>query len=74
MLSLPGEVFTEIEAVKGLSGAQARIMAAGGVCGAEGALLLAVYGSKEEEKGSEEIMDSVSKEPSFSLKPPDPGY
>jgi hypothetical protein len=74
MLPLPGEVFTEIEAVKELSGAETRVMAAGGVCGAEGAVWLAVSGSKEEEKTAEEIMDSVSKEPHFSLNHPDPGY
>ncbi|MGM0611248.1 MAG: hypothetical protein ACQES5_09190 [Thermodesulfobacteriota bacterium] len=49
-------------------------MAAGGVCGAEGALWLAVYGSSREEKAAEEIMDCLSEEPPFSLKSPDPGY
>ncbi|MFP4169351.1 MAG: hypothetical protein ACLFSY_10990 [Desulfonatronovibrionaceae bacterium] len=73
MLPLPGEVFTELDAIAALSGAQARVMAAGGVCGAEGAVWLAVSGSKEEEKAVEEIMDSVSKEPPFSLRSPDSG-
>lgn len=49
-------------------------MAAGGVRGAKGALWLAVSGSKEEEKGAGEIMDFVSKEPSFSLKSRDTEY
>jgi len=74
MLPLPGEVFTEIEAVKELSGADARVMAAGGVCGAEGAVWLAVSGSKEEENEAAEAVHSVSKEPPFSLNHPDSEY
>jgi hypothetical protein len=36
MLPVPGEVITELEAINMLTGASAELVAAGGVCGAEG--------------------------------------
>ena len=45
LLPVPGEVFTEIEAIRLLCGAEAEMMAAGGVGGAEGAVWLALQGS-----------------------------
>jgi len=67
LLPVPGEVVTEIEALKMLTGAQAHLVAAGGVCGAEGAVWLAVTGSAEELRETEKIMAAVSEEPPFSL-------
>ncbi|MBN1867932.1 hypothetical protein JW916_11645 [Candidatus Sumerlaeota bacterium] len=66
-LPIPGEVVTEIEAVSLLTGATAELVAAGGVCGAEGAAWLAVAGDSEQEKSVETLMESVSHEPPFVL-------
>lgn len=48
LLPVVGEVFTEIDAITSLTGATAELMAAGGVCGAEGSFWLAVSGSGQQ--------------------------
>ena len=58
-------MFTEIDAIKQLTGADAEMVAAGGICGAEGSCLIAVTGTEEQEKMAEEIWASVASEPSF---------
>ncbi|MDY7010689.1 MAG: hypothetical protein SVV80_08050 [Planctomycetota bacterium] len=65
MLPLPGEVFTELDAISIMTGASARLVAAGGVCGAEGACWIAVTGSKEQISAAEELIHSVADEPLF---------
>jgi hypothetical protein len=67
LLPIPGQVFTEIEAIKLLTGATAEIMAAGGVGGAEGSCWLAVSGTKAQEEAAEKLLASVAAEPPFSL-------
>ena len=67
LLPVPGEVFTEIEAIALLSGARAELAAAGGVSGAEGSIWLAVDGSEEEMEKAEELLGSVAAEPAFEL-------
>ena len=66
-LPLPGEVFTEIDALKLLCGVEAMLIAAGGVNGAEGAVWLAASGTKEQEEKAEAIIASVASEPAFTL-------
>ena len=66
-LPIPGEVFTEVEAFKLLTGVDAELMAAGGVFGAEGSYWLAVTGSKEQEEAAMKVYASVANEPSFEL-------
>lgn len=66
-LPLPGEVFTEIEALKLLCGVEAELVAAGGVNGAEGAVWLAVSGTKEQEEKAEKLVASIGLEPAFTL-------
>jgi hypothetical protein len=66
MFLVPGQVFTEIEAIKQLTGANAELVAAGGVCGAEGSCLIAVTGTKAQEKAAEKLWASVASEPPFS--------
>lgn len=66
-LPLPGEVFTEIEALKLLCGVEAVLIAAGGVNGAEGAVWLAASGTKEQEEKAEATVASVASEPAFTL-------
>lgn len=66
LLPVSGEVFTELEAMKALTGAEVELIAAGGVCGAEGSCWIAVKGSEEQEEFAEQIIASVADEPQFS--------
>lgn len=59
----PGEVFTELEAIQVLTGAEAALLAAGGVYGAEGADWLGVRGTPEEEAAAEALIRSLRDEP-----------
>ncbi|HNS24701.1 MAG: hypothetical protein QM405_04925 [Euryarchaeota archaeon] len=63
LLPVPGEVFTEIEAIKFLTGAKAKLVAAGGVAGAEGSVWLAIPNNEKIEK----VLNEVSTESPFSL-------
>jgi len=67
LFPVPGQVFTEIEAVQLLTGAAAEMIAGGGVCGAEGSCWLAVSGTKGQEEAAERLLASVASEPAFSL-------
>ncbi len=46
LLPVPGEVFTELDALTALTGANVEFIAAGGVCGAEGSCWIAVTATK----------------------------
>jgi hypothetical protein len=67
LFPVPGQVFTEIEAVQLLTGATAELIAAGGVGGAEGSCWLAISGTKEQEDAADKFLASVASEPAFSL-------
>ncbi|RQW81037.1 MAG: hypothetical protein EHM14_02595 [Methanothrix sp.] len=67
LLPVPGEVFTEIDAISLLTGAKAELIAAGGVYGAEGSVRLAVCGDTEQMEAAERLIRSVSLEPGFEL-------
>jgi len=67
LLPVLGEVFTELEAIKFLTGAEAELISAGGVCGAEGSCWLAVTGTKEQEEAAENLFNLVATEPTFNL-------
>lgn len=67
LLPLPGEVLTEIEAVRILCGADARLVAAGGVAGAEGAVWLAVTGTPTEVQSAQTVLKDVADEAPFRL-------
>lgn len=62
---LQGIVFTEIEALAVLSGAGAVQIAAGGVCGAEGAVWLMVLGDAEDVEEAKQAIESVRDEKPF---------
>ena len=64
LLPMPGQPFTELDAVETLTGAAAMPVAAGGVCGAEGAVWIAVQGEDEQLAAAEELILSVANEPS----------
>lgn len=67
LLPVPGEVFAEIDAIKLLTGAEAELVAAGGVGGAEGSIWLAVSGSEEQMQAAEKLLKAVAGEPGFEL-------
>ena len=67
LLPVVGEVFTEIEAISHLTGAKAEPVAAGGVAGAEGSIWLLVSGESQEMEAAQKIINSISREPSFSI-------
>jgi hypothetical protein len=66
-LPVPGEVFTEIDAILLLTGASAEIVAAGGICGAEGSIWLVVSGKSSQIYAAEELLKSISAEPAFAF-------
>ncbi|MGP8319332.1 MAG: hypothetical protein ACT6FD_00865 [Methanosarcinaceae archaeon] len=63
-----GDIMTELEAVSLLSGANAKLIAGGGVCGAEGSVWLAIDGQPDELKSIKGIIDSIQNEPAFTLQ------
>ncbi len=65
LLPVPGEVFTELDALTALTGANVELIASGGVCGAEGSCWIAVSGNEEQEEFAEQIFASVADEPAF---------
>jgi hypothetical protein len=67
LLPIPGEVFTELDAISLLTGTQAELIAGGGICGAEGSVWLAINGTTENEKAAEILLQSIANEPMFSL-------
>lgn len=67
LLPVPGQVFTEIDAISLLTGAIAELVAGGGVCGAEGGIWLAVSGETEQVKAAETLVKSVRAEPLFDI-------
>lgn len=67
LLPVAGEIVTEIEAISLLTGASAKLVAGGGVSGAEGAIWLAIDGNDEQIESTKKLLNSVSREPNFEL-------
>ncbi len=67
LLPMPGEPFTELDAIHTLSGAMAELVGAGGVGGAEGAVWLGIHGSEKEVASAKEWIHAVESEPLFRL-------
>ena len=67
LLPVPGEIFTEIEAISLLTGAKTEIVAGGGVSGAEGSVWLAVNGKDEQIKSADNLLNSIAREPFFEF-------
>lgn len=65
LFPVPGELFTEIDAIYSLTGASSELVAAGGVYGAEGCIWLAVSGQPSQIHAAEELIKSISAEPLF---------
>ncbi len=62
---VPGDIFTEIEAIATLTGAQAVPAGAGGIGGAEGAVWLAIFGDGGSLERVQALIDSIRGEPPF---------
>jgi len=67
LMPVPGQVFTELDAISLLTGASAELIAGGGVCGAEGASWLMISGTLEQEAKAEVLLKTISSEPPFIL-------
>jgi hypothetical protein len=63
LFPVPGQIFTELDAIRRLTGAEVALLAAGGVYGAEGADWLGVRGTPEQEAAAETLIRSVRDEP-----------
>jgi len=66
LLPIPGQIFTEFDAITQLTGATAELIAAGGIYGAEGAIYLAIHGSEEQEENTEKLLKQITTEPPFN--------
>lgn len=62
---LDGTLVTEIEALRCLTGVEALQVAAGGVCGAEGAVQLMIVGPMDDVDEARALVEQVRGEPSF---------
>jgi len=65
MFLLTGEIVTELEAIKVLTGAIAFQCSAGGIGGAEGAVWLVFRGTREQISGALNLVRSIQGEPPY---------
>lgn len=62
-----GQVITELDAFTMLTGCTARLLAGGGIAGAEGSVLLMLEGDEGQEQAAEELFCSIRNEPGFMM-------
>jgi hypothetical protein len=67
LMPVSGEIITELDAIRLMTGAEAELIAGGGVCGAEGSCWLGITGSADQVDKAEEIIRSIRNEPGFNL-------
>jgi hypothetical protein len=67
LMPLPGKTFTEIDAIKLLTGAGAFLISAGGVYGAEGAVRLGISGDEGQMETAGNLIDSLIDEPACEV-------
>lgn len=63
LMPLPGEIFTELDAIQLLTGAEAILIAGGGIFGAEGSAWIGVSGTEEQVATAADLIKSVAGEP-----------
>jgi hypothetical protein len=63
LFPVPGEIFTELDAIELLTGAAACLVAGGGIYSAEGSYWLGISGSEEQVQTAVELIKSVADEP-----------
>lgn len=66
-LPVSGNVITELQAINLISGVEAELVAAGGVCGAEGSCWIAVTGTEEQLSKADELLKLAIQEPNFII-------
>jgi hypothetical protein len=66
-MPVTGNIVTEIDALKLLTGADAELIASGGVCGAEGSYWLAVSGTEDQLAEVDVLIKMLHSEPNFKL-------
>jgi hypothetical protein len=64
---VPAQAFTEIEAIRLLTGAEASLLAAGGIYGAEGSSWLGIDGTEEQLQAAAQLIRSVADEPATEV-------
>lgn len=62
---ITGRIYTEIEALRTLSGVQVFPVGSGGICGAEGGVRLLLEGSNDDIRRATEVIAAVQGEPPF---------
>ncbi len=67
LMPLPGKTFTEIDAIRLLTGAEATLIAAGGIYGAEGAAWLGISGTPKQVEEAMELIEAISSEPECEI-------
>ena len=65
LFPVTGDIITEIEALRILTGAEAFPIAAGGIGGAEGSVRLCVMGTREQLAAANKLFDAIYGEPPF---------
>lgn len=63
---VPGDIFTEIEALRALADVDAAQVAAGGVGGAEGAVWLGIFGGEKQLDKAKAVIEEIRGEPPFT--------
>jgi hypothetical protein len=64
---MPGQIFTELDAIDLLTGADACLLAAGGVCGAEGSSWLGISGDDDQVQAAADLIKSLAGEPACEV-------
>ncbi|PIE30011.1 hypothetical protein CSA57_05535 [candidate division KSB3 bacterium] len=67
LFTVTGEVYSELEAIKDLSGAEVELIAGGGVCGAEGCCRFALTGTEEQLIQADTLLLPLAQEVPFSF-------
>ena len=67
LISVVGDIITEIEAINYLTGAKATLFSAGGVMGAEGAIYINIEGEQKSIDKAKLLLDQVINEPPFTF-------
>jgi len=63
LFPFPGRAFTELDGIHLLTGAEATLLACGGIYGAEGAAWVGVSGTEEQIQAASDLIKSVAQEP-----------
>jgi 6-phosphogluconate dehydrogenase (decarboxylating) len=67
MFTVTGEIITEIEAIELLFGLKSKLVAAGGVCGAEGSIWLAIEGDSDKLENAKTVLKEIARESQFQI-------